>query len=74
MEWMAIGMSLPMIMLTTINLFVYRTLHDGCPIMKNSVAMPFLALTKTSGHFDLYESTICDLNKTFRFIETLWKN
>lgn len=44
------------------------------PDNKNSVAMPFLALTKTSGLFDLYESTICDLNKTFRFIETLWKN
>ncbi len=29
---------------------------------------------KISGHFDLYESTVCDLNKTFKFIETLWKN
>lgn len=26
-----------------------------------------------SGHFDLYESTICDLSKTFKIIEQLWK-
>lgn len=26
-----------------------------------------------SGHFDLYESTICDLSKTFKIIEQLWR-
>lgn len=26
-----------------------------------------------SGHFDLYESTTCDLSKTFKIIEQLWK-
>lgn len=26
-----------------------------------------------SGHFDLYESTTCDLSNTFKIIEQLWK-
>lgn len=26
-----------------------------------------------SGHFDLYESTLCNLSKTFNTIELLWK-
>lgn len=27
----------------------------------------------SSGHFDLYESETCDLSKTFKMIEKLWK-
>lgn len=29
---------------------------------------------KISGHFDLYESSSCNLSKTFKIIETLWRS
>ena len=29
---------------------------------------------KNSGHLDLYESDSCDLSKTFKIIEILWRN
>ena len=60
----------------------YQYLHKTCKNVRKQIgdSLSFGVLTKTdgqitdtdvNGHFDLYESDVCDLNQTFKIVKPL---